>query len=85
MNSLVKLGVISRDEAKGHTKGNVITRAMGAEADVEADFYNTGVEEGDIILLCTDGLYGELDDEKINAIMDSAGSMILHWIRRISA
>ncbi|MCI2062578.1 MAG: Stp1/IreP family PP2C-type Ser/Thr phosphatase [Eubacteriaceae bacterium] len=75
VNSLVKLGVISRDEARSHTKGNVITRAMGAEADVEADFYNTGIEDGDTILLCTDGLYGEVEDEKINEIMDNTENM----------
>lgn len=75
VNSLVKLGVITRDEAKVHTKGNVITRAMGAEEDVEPDFYQTDLEDGDIILLCSDGLYGEVDDDNINRIIGEENSM----------
>lgn len=65
VNSLVKLGVITRDEAKDHKKGNVITRAMGVGKEVEADFYETDLADQDILLLCSDGLYGEVKEQTI--------------------
>jgi len=75
VNSLVKLGVISKDEVKGHQKEHVITRAMGAEKEVQADFYQTNLEEGDIILLCTDGLYGEIKEQDINELIAEEQNM----------
>ena len=69
VNSLVKLGVITEKEAEGHQKSHVITRALGAEENISADFYQTNLKEGDIILLCTDGLYGEVGVEKLSEIM----------------
>ncbi|MGI6721794.1 MAG: Stp1/IreP family PP2C-type Ser/Thr phosphatase [Anaerovoracaceae bacterium] len=78
VNTLVKLGVITRDEARGHRKGNVITKAMGAGDQVEADFYQTGIEDGDILLLCTDGLYGELKEKYVSdMIRDNSDMQVL--------
>ncbi|MEG0156870.1 MAG: SpoIIE family protein phosphatase, partial [Anaerovoracaceae bacterium] len=65
VNSLVKLGVITQEEAKDHKKGHVITRALGAEKFINADFYQTNLVEGDVLLLCTDGLYGEVPEEEL--------------------
>ncbi len=75
VNSLVKLGVITEKEAKGHQKSHVITRALGAEEMIEADFYQTNLREDDILLLCTDGLYGEMEPEKISKIMKAEPQM----------
>ena len=75
VNSLVKLGVITEKEAKGHQKSHVITRALGAEEMTEADFYQTNLREDDILLLCTDGLYGEMEPEKISKIMKAEPQM----------
>jgi PPM family protein phosphatase len=69
VNSLVKLGVITQKEAQGHQKSHVITRALGAEETIAADFYQTNLRDGDILLLCTDGLYGEVGSDKISQIM----------------
>lgn len=69
VNSLIKLGVITQEEAEGHQKSHVITRALGAEETIAADFYQTNLKEDDILLLCTDGLYGEVGSEKISQIM----------------
>ncbi len=75
VNSLVKLGVITEEEAQGHHKSHVITRALGAEETIAADFYQTNLKEGDIMLLCTDGLYGEVGTEKLSEIMLSETQM----------
>lgn len=69
VNSLIKLGVITEEEAEGHHKRHVITRALGAEDTISADFYQTNLKEGDILLLCTDGLYSEVGVDKLRQIM----------------
>ena len=63
VNTLVKAGIISRKEAETHENKNMITRAIGAEYSVEPDFYKVTLKAGDIVLLCTDGLYDEVDQE----------------------
>ena len=65
VNELIDKGVITEDEAEVHKQKNVITRALGAEPDAEPDFYKVPLNSGDILLLCTDGLYGEVGEEKI--------------------
>lgn len=67
VNSLVKAGVITAEEAETHENRNMITRAVGADYRVETDFFVEEVEEGDRILLCTDGLYGEIGRERLIA------------------
>ena len=75
VNTLLKMGVITRDEAKDHVRGNIITRAIGAEANVQGDLYQTDLEEGDVIVLCTDGLHNEVGEEKMNKIIESEKGM----------
>ncbi|MBQ6389684.1 MAG: Stp1/IreP family PP2C-type Ser/Thr phosphatase [Mogibacterium sp.] len=65
VNDLVKMGAISREEAHTHARKNVITRAIGANANNEPDCFSVEVAAGDRILLCSDGLYDEVDDEEI--------------------
>lgn len=75
VNSLIKMGVITEKEAEGHHKSHVITRALGAEEAISPDFYQTNLNEGDILLLCTDGLYGELGPEKLAGILSAETQM----------
>ncbi|MBE6901734.1 MAG: serine/threonine-protein phosphatase, partial [Ruminococcaceae bacterium] len=66
---LVERGEITEEQARNHPKRNKITRAVGADYNVEADFFSITVQEGDMILMCTDGLYGEVGEDKIKEIM----------------
>lgn len=75
VNSLIKMGIITEDEAKGHQKVNMITKALGAEREIAPDFYTTDLNKGDMILLCTDGLYGELDNKKMEKIIKKEENM----------
>lgn len=63
--NLVKKGEISIEEAKTHPKRNIITRAVGAEKTVEADFYFEDLKEGETLLLCSDGLSGYVTCEEM--------------------
>lgn len=65
VNKLVSMGVLTRDEAEAQEDNHVITRAIGANTRIAADYYRTGLVPGDVLLLCTDGLYNELSEETI--------------------
>lgn len=75
VNTLLKLGVITPDEAKYHERGNVITRALGADERVRPDFYQTDLEDGDVILLCTDGLYNEVGEDEMCELINTRPDM----------
>jgi protein phosphatase len=63
--NLISTGSLTKSEAREHPRKNMITRALGAGTEAEPDFYSFDVERGDLVLLCTDGLHGELTDEEI--------------------
>lgn len=66
---LVKMGTITKEEAAQHPKRNIITRAVGIKDTVEMDTVVEDVQEGDMILLCTDGLSGMLQDEEMETVL----------------
>ena len=65
VNKLVNDGTLTRNEARLHPQKNIITRALGSAKNTEPDFYRFDLHEGDRVLLCTDGLHGELTDDEI--------------------
>src|SRR5579875_1574526 len=67
----VRAGVLTREEAELSPFRNVITRSIGATPNVLPDFYEESVQEGDIWLLCSDGLTGHVEDSEIAAIIGS--------------
>lgn len=69
VNKLVKTGNITKQEAEHHPKKNVITKALGADHDVQPDFFKTTLKKKDRVILCSDGLHGELSDEEILRIV----------------
>ena len=75
VNSLLKKGAISHQEAITHEKRNMITKALGAEDQVGADYYQTDIKDGDVILLCTDGLYSEVPEEDMCKAIENTDDM----------
>jgi PPM family protein phosphatase len=73
VQEMVDAGTIDAAEARTHPRRNVITRAIGTGADAEVDFWMLRVQPGERILLCTDGLVGELDDAHIGEILATVG------------
>lgn len=69
VNTLVKAGLITKKEAEHHEKRNMITKAVGADYRIEPDFYIIQVKKGDRILICTDGLHGEVSLETMTEVM----------------
>lgn len=69
VEEMIRSGDLERKDAKSHPNKNVITRAIGTSAIVQADFFELEVKEEDVLLLCTDGLTNMLDDEEILSII----------------
>jgi serine/threonine protein phosphatase PrpC len=69
VQELVDLGLITRREADRHPDRNIITRALGADSEVEADVWLLPIEGRHTFLLCSDGLTKELGDDQIARIM----------------
>ena len=69
---MVQAGTLTKEEARYHHKACQITRFMGMEAPAVPDVFIEEVCEGDRILLCSDGLYGMVDDDEITKIMRSS-------------
>lgn len=75
VNTLVKIGTITKEEGRVHPKKNIITRALGAEEEMEIDFFLVDLEPGDVIILSTDGLHGEVGDKTIEDIAEKEKDM----------
>lgn len=75
VNSLLKAGLITEEEALVDIRKNVITKALGADETVQPDYYQLKIEEGDVLLLCTDGLYNELREREISEIIEENDDM----------
>jgi PPM family protein phosphatase len=62
-------GMIRKEDAHLSNNRNLITRALGVAPDEEAEIHSYDVLEGDMFLLCSDGLHGMIDDEQIRDTM----------------
>ena len=62
-------GLISADKIKHHPLRNVITRALGSKEEVIVDVEDLKLNDGDTIIMCSDGLTGMLEDEEIREIV----------------
>lgn len=72
VEQLVDQGSITPEQAKTHPQKNMITRAIGTDAEVEADVYIISVKEHDIMLLCTDGLTNLVTADEIYALVKTS-------------
>ena len=69
---MIRLGKVDKSQARLHPDKNIITRAIGATEEVEADFFEVELNENDRILLCTDGLTNMVEDSVIFDVLCSA-------------
>jgi len=78
VNEQVKAGYLSAEQARSHPLKSVVTRAVGGDHQVEVDRSELPVEEGDVFLICSDGLTTMLTDGEIAEIMAAQGSLEDH-------
>jgi PPM family protein phosphatase len=65
VNELLKSGKLSAEEAESHPQRSVITRAVGTDPDVDVDSFTVHTQNGDVFLICSDGLTDMVDDRAI--------------------
>ena len=65
----VAIGALSREDARNHPDRNVITRAIGLDRQVKVDGYLVSIANGDVILLCSDGLTTMVEDSEVASIL----------------
>lgn len=73
VQELVEQGEITEEEAKTHPQRNVISQALGTEVTVDPDFYQISLDG--TLLLCSDGLTEEVDDEKIHRVVSQSDGL----------
>lgn len=70
-------GRITEADARTHPQKNLITRAVGVEPDVDGDLFEARLAPGEMLLLCSDGLTGMVEDEKIAQTLKDAKTLAL--------
>ena len=66
---MVRRGKLTAEQAEEHPQRSIITRALGPEPVVEVDHMTTFARDGDLFLLCSDGLTSMIGDDAIEAIL----------------
>ncbi|BCL77817.1 serine/threonine-protein phosphatase [Ktedonobacteria bacterium brp13] len=69
----VRMGQMTEEEAHSHSMRNIITRSLGPFPEVEPDIFVEQLEEGDALVLCSDGLCGMVSDNEITTIVENFG------------
>jgi len=72
VEEMVRAGIISREAARTHPNRNMVTRAIGLDADVVVDTGSCALHDGDLIILCSDGLNSMLADEDIQSVVETS-------------
>lgn len=85
VQELVDSGSLSRAAAEHHPERHVLTRALGTGADPEPDYWMLPAQPGDRILVCSDGVTGELAPADLAAVLartEGAGAAAVELVRR---
>lgn len=77
VEAMVRNGELKKEEARVHPNKNIITRALGTDKQVTADFFEVTLKENDIVLMCTDGLSNMLEDQEILHIVNSYSESLM--------
>jgi protein phosphatase len=67
--TMVRDGIMDPADAATDGRRNIITRALGAEDQVRVDLVTSDLAPGDRLLLCSDGLHGQVDDATIATVL----------------
>ena len=73
VNEFIKSGEITPEEAQHHPRKNILTRSLGVSRKLDIDIIAMPLVQGDLLLLCSDGLTNMMDDEEI-------AQMLKEWL-----
>ncbi|MGH2905516.1 MAG: Stp1/IreP family PP2C-type Ser/Thr phosphatase [Solirubrobacterales bacterium] len=75
VGEMVRRGAITEEEAEHHPQRSILTRALGPEPEVEVDTLSHSVKDGDVFMLCSDGLTGMVSEADIAEVLGSGKAM----------
>jgi PPM family protein phosphatase len=75
VGELVRRGKLTEEQAEEHPQRSIITRALGPEPDVLVDTWTYPVRDGDVLLLCSDGLTSMITEDKITEVLAASASL----------
>ena len=76
---LVDQGEITKEEARNHPRSSWLTQALGFEDKLDVEAGSIDLEAGDRLMLCSDGLHGELPDGEILSLLGSGAPSDAVW------
>lgn len=86
VEEMIRMGGLERSKARLHPDKNIITRVIGVANQVDVDFFEVDdVRDGDLVLLCSDGLTNMLEDSEIEEIVRGEGSISTRANRLVEA
>ena len=71
VQEMIRIGELSKEDARFHPDKNIITRAVGAGKDIRPDFFEFTMTKKSILLMCSDGLSNMVDDRQLAALLKS--------------
>jgi serine/threonine protein phosphatase PrpC len=83
VEEMVDMGELDKNSARVHVNKNIITKALGVDEELEADYFKVKISDKDIVLLCSDGLTNMVEDTEIYDIVhkgDAPDDMALKLI-----
>lgn len=80
---LLDAGMVTAEEARLLPAKNLVTRALGASPDVEPEVHDYDVDDGDLLLLCSDGLTEMVSHYEISGLIAACGTDVREAARRL--
>jgi protein phosphatase len=71
VQKMVERGRITAEEARTHPHSNILLRTVGTERDIDIDIFRVELESGDKVMMCSDGLWGEVEDRDMETILNT--------------
>jgi len=71
VQKMVERGRITQEEARHHPHSNILLRTVGTERDIDIDIFRIEFEPNDKVLMCSDGLWGEVEDRDMESILNT--------------
>ena len=75
VEELMRQGRLTPEEAESHPQRSIITRALGPEPEVDVETFTDSARDGDVYLICSDGLSGMVSEEDMTAILEGSRSL----------
>ncbi len=75
MQKLIEAGELTEEEAEQSERRNIILQALGPEATIKVDLTHQPVRRGDLLVLCSDGLSGQVRGDELTRIVTEEGSL----------